>query len=618
MIDSLRLLFMQKKSAKPQTRTPNDQSKNWNNTFPCSNVTNPVDFQTKICYVKARYAVANWEREVFMQKIKLSKNYIILISVASILIVAIAAVFGILYAIKCENKRLGAICLDKVENAQYLPNIEKIAVDEAVDTQQLSALTNLRASSNVDAKMDFSQLTITHAAFNDLIDALGTLNAPFNYEYDILDVKNEIAYLMSTNPSYNAWLDYRSEINGLYFVTYDEERDHLTVLSKNKFQIDVYDSKSGEVVMNSDFTYKGTDPLRKEIFKKIDYYHNEDGLEVVACEIVDVLYYHEYATIGTYQFIQNVKDTSFTKYIIMPSVHLWIDGKNISGYDVDSENPLGTYRHFIQMDYIDQNDVSLLVTSQKLATAYIDVLAERYSDSQCDRSIVTYYRKLNDELCVYNSGYGHGYLDFGSGVNFMSFICDVPYNAQVKTTSSGAWNLPNAAIPLLSIDDIFTGGWACNALSYNLAINHLLGADAGYERVHIEDGAKPNPDYKNKSSDKIESLKREMYYTDGTNTLSISAGSYYVKQDADNEVAYSKLQDLPLLFNQTLSSLAKNTGMTDEAITACLSNSPAIIDICDREGEYAYESFLDEFLEAITQNIVDTSDLKVSLASGKN
>ncbi|MBE6958290.1 MAG: hypothetical protein E7447_03980 [Ruminococcaceae bacterium] len=544
-----------------------------------------------------------------MKMIKLSPKSLILIIVASVLIISTTAVFGVLYAIKCENERLTAICSDKVENAQYLPNIDKIAVDEVVNTRKISTLTNLSASSNVSSEMDFSQLTITHTAFNEIIDAFGSLDAPFDHEYDIFDIKTEIAYLMSTNPSYNEWLDYRSDINGLYFVTYDEEQDLLTILSKNTFQIDVYDSETGEVVTNSDFTYQGTDPLRKEIFKRVEYYHNEDGVEVVECEIIDVLYYHEYTAVGEYQFIKNVKDTSFTKYIITPNAHLWIDGQNKMGYDVDSENPLGTYRHFIQMDYIDQNDVSLLVTSQKSATAYVDVLAERYCDSQCDRSIVTYYRKLNDELCVYNSGYCHGELDFDSGIVYMHFIWDIPYEAQTDPISSDAETQSDAVIPLLSIDDILSGDWACNALSYNLAMNHLLGADAGYERVHIKDGAKPDHDYKNKSSDKIESLKREMYYTDGTNTFSISAGSYYIKKDTDNEIAYSNLQDLPLRFNQTLSSLARNTGMTDEAITVCLSNSPATIDICDQEGEYAYELFIDEFIRTITQNIVDTSYL---------
>lgn len=543
---------------------------------------------------------------------KSRKKYIIIIVSVLVFVLLATSVFLIVYNIKIN--KLTETCKNRVENAQYLPNVDKLAPAEDAVAKKPSAIR--RAISDGDAdQLDFSSLFISHEGFDFLVEELGTLHGAFDYEYSVHDIKNTATNLFRERRPLNQWI-YNGKSSPDYFISYDKKNDHLTVLQKSSFQPVVYDSELGQGVEND---YFEDDPLSLEIFTKIDYYYNQDGVEVVECEIVDVLYCYEDVFIAKYQYIKNIKDTSFTRYVITPCVKLNVEGLSSAvygltgfGYDIDSDNPTGTFRQFVQLDYVDENDISLLYTTQWFTGAYTDRDASTIYPGSQDRSIVTYYRKLNDQRWVYNSAYCYNDYTTSGGVDRLGYFLN-SYAEKTEDTESplppGIFVPPNISDTPEGLPITWHGRLASIIASNHAPVeNTMYGPDSS---MYIPFGTKPDKDYKSKSIDKIVELNREMYYYNPeTQWFGFGALPYYEKKETDNDTAYLELQNLPLILNQTLSSLAKNTNMSDENIATNLAQSPEIVDISYQTGKYSYELFIDSFLQSITENIVEKSFLK--------
>ena len=188
-------------------------------------------------------------------------------------------------------------------------------------------------------------------------------------------------------------------------------------------------------------------------------------------------------------------------------------------------------------------------------------------------------------------------------------------NSYAEKTEDSENPLPPNVVPLHIYD---TSGdqpvTIYGRLADIITVNHATEENPMYGpifNIYIPFGTKPDKDYKSKSSDKIVELNREMYYYNPeTQWFGFGALPYYEKKATDNDTAYLELQNLPLILNQTLSSLAKNTNMSDENIATNLAQSPEIVDISDQTGKYSYELFIDSFLQSITENIVEKSFLK--------
>lgn len=496
---------------------------------------------------------------------KSTKGKIITIVLALVLVVGGIAGYFIYRNNKITNEHyLSAICRNRVQNAQYLPNINKIAVNQTQTASLMTAGYNQPSSNS--SRIENIDKTITLENFNTVIDEIGDIDSPFDREFTITDIKEEVYTVLANTSVFDRWIYIDGELGGTgkYYISYNQNKEHITIIRSSGFQPWVYDSSTGKIVWNEDFNYsKPNYPIEEDVIYKIDYYYNEQGVEVVECEIVNFLNYYEDTMNVKYQYVKNVKDTSFTKYIIEPIIYLSSTANDGSwGYDIDTKNPLGTSRQFIQMDYTNQNDVALLFVKQAFANAYNDVQ---------NSTAINYYKKLNNELYLYNASYCYG-DNFGVSTSFATHTSGTLFDMYLRNN------------------------------------DYHAGAVVGT----------PDNDYLSRSSDKIESMYREMYYTDGTNQLSVSPGSYYIKKDGDNDLCYFKLQNISLMLNQSITELARNTMLSNEKIGLQLLESPMYIDISENTSKHEYELFVDDYLKNITQNIVDNSYLKNNYTKIRN
>jgi hypothetical protein len=509
---------------------------------------------------------------------KKSKKIAIITSIVLVFILVVGGISGyFIYSSMSltSNESLAAICKNRVANAQYLPNVNKIAVETeetSIATVNNFAVENEKASistgsnpyeSGNSAILDRIGKTISLNNFNQVIEDIGYIDSPYDREFTITDIKEEVYKVLSNTSIFDKWIVFNNgDLSGYgkYYISYNQEQEHITIMRSTGFQPWVYDSSSGKIVGNSDFNYKKSNyPIEEDNIYKIDYYYNEDGVEVVECEIVNFLNYYKDTIITQYQYVKNVKDTSFTKYIVTPVITLSsLEYDGSWGYDIDSNNLLGSEREFIQMDYVDKDDVSLLFVNQAFSNAYNDIE---------DETNIKFYRKIGNEIYLYNSFFNFGTME--------------------------SWDIPNSYfIQGQSVESVFD--------YYIKNINVSAGATIGT----------PDENYALRSSDKIEAAFREMYYTNGTESLSISRGSFYIKDDDDDDLCFFKLQNISTLLTQSFTNLAKNTQMKNIKIAENLANSPKYLDISDTTYKFEYETFVSGFLDSITQNIVDSSYVK--------
>ena len=178
--------------------------------------------------------------------------------------------------------------------------------------------------------------------------------------------------VLSAGVVFDEWFRYREcELSGqgTYFVT--NENDVLTVTRKSSFQPWIYDAETNTFPSNDDFTSDIPNyPIRSDNYLKISIY-TKDGKEVVECEVEENLSYYGEVSRASYQYMCNVKDTSFTK--IQTEARTEIrhpEGGGAWGYDVNTDLPYGYMRSFTQLDYSNPNDIKWLNATQQLPYAF--------------------------------------------------------------------------------------------------------------------------------------------------------------------------------------------------------------------------------------------------------
>lgn len=448
------------------------------------------------------------------------------------------------------NYAYAAIARNRVINAQYLPNIDMIATDSSDNSLRLSNSNNVQTDYSL--KRNNSEITLDN--FNDIIDTMGVLDSAYNREFSVKDIKNEVYDVLTKVNVFNRWVYIKDEGYGVYYLDYS--RDRISIVRISGFQPWVYDSKNDKIVWNEDFEGEYDEwnyPISLNQTYKIDYYY-EDGIEVVECEIIDILDYYEESRVIQYQYLKNVKDTSFTKYVVTPIEPIRVGRYDSTwGYDIDSDNPLGTYRQFIQMDYTDSNNIKMMFVNQHLASAY---------NGKSDETSISFYNRINDEIMIYNT----------------SFNKD-----KDKADINNDFNLINNDYE----------GFLNDFLIYGMKRNLTLISD-------------PEMDYKNRNTKGINNLSRELRYVGSNDYFRIDGNS---SNNNDNK-AFFNLQQIPLYFNKSIEALALNTRMDADRIGDNVSKSPSFLDLQDETGSYQFENYVDNFLNDITLNITETSNLK--------
>lgn len=309
----------------------------------------------------------------------MKKNRII--SITILIVMVIGAVFTSIYFLS-SNKQLiynyikGAIALERVESAQYVPSTTTIS--ETFNISNLSSVIHQAENAPVHINNISSNETPANAEFTDLIDKYANMasysGAGKYLGYDIFEVKNEIAFVVEHVPAFNQW--FRMPImrteegyvsipyyeSWAYYLEMDEDTSRLSITRVCwQTRSSYYDFTNGTEVEE----YSNGKRFCQYQIMKINYYFNNDGDEVVDCYIytvgidnvsgskmnsnVEDYYPFEYL------YMQNVKDKSLIKY------HITVANRSINGMDIRGLYPYGYRREFMVINYSDNQSSNIEV-----------------------------------------------------------------------------------------------------------------------------------------------------------------------------------------------------------------------------------------------------------------
>ncbi|MDE7209416.1 MAG: hypothetical protein K2O31_05975 [Clostridia bacterium] len=268
------------------------------------------------------------------------------------------------------DKERGNIAVEKVENAQYTPDIDKYLSTNSA--QAASFATSDDENERVD---EFNALIEEYATVKNYAGAGKYLG------YDIYEIKNEIKFVVEMVPAFNQW--FRMPLmrekegfaaipyyeNWAYYLEMDEETSMLSVTrvcwaTRSSY----YDFENKKEVEEHE---DGSSFIQYEIMKT-NYLETEED-EIVECFIYSVGIdnvkesnnynsntqdYHPFE----YQYLRNVKDKSMVKY------HITAANRGPEGMDIRGLNPYGVRREFTVVNYDGYKDISVTKIDQKFAT----------------------------------------------------------------------------------------------------------------------------------------------------------------------------------------------------------------------------------------------------------
>ncbi len=230
------------------------------------------------------------------------------------LIAGLCAAIGLALLLSgCAGPETGTVDNDLIaiaENAQYLPSRE-LLVKQASRHASPAALSLTDGETTPDILLENG---LSENEYDALIEAISPVDSAFDRNLTVSDVKNEAIKILSCGVVFDRWFEYADgELSGYgsYFVS--EKDGALTIMRHSAFQPWIYDAETGKILDNDDFSEeKPNYPIRSDQYLKIRIYEENDK-EIVECEIAENLSYYDEVTPISYQFMRNVKDTSFTK-----------------------------------------------------------------------------------------------------------------------------------------------------------------------------------------------------------------------------------------------------------------------------------------------------------------
>lgn len=254
-----------------------------------------------------------------------------------------------------------------VENAQYLPSKELLVDGGKNQAEALAAVS--------DTFSPYSLLDggISEEDYDQLVELISPIDTPFNRSFTIQDARDEAIKILSEGVIFDEWFTYSDgdlRGQGSFYVTNSDGR--LTITRRSSFQPWVYLSDEDRFV-NNDLLDLGKPnyPIRSDNYLRLSFYE-ENGKEVVECEVVDNLSYYDEVSHVYYQLMRNVKDTSFTKIhtVFRDSLPNPSEEKGDWGYDIDTKDDYSYIRSFTQIDYSSPGDIKWLNATQKLPYAF--------------------------------------------------------------------------------------------------------------------------------------------------------------------------------------------------------------------------------------------------------
>lgn len=270
----------------------------------------------------------------------------------------------------CSLQKKAVLAEDKialVENAQYLPSKE-LLVDS--DNHQAAALAAVSETFSPYSLLDRG---ISEEDYDQLVELISPIDTPFNRSFTIQDARDEMIKILSEGVIYDEWFAYTDgdlRGQGSFYVTDSDGR--LTITRRSSFQPWVYESDEKRFVNNDLLALeKPNYPIRSDNYLRLSFYE-ENGKEVVECEVVDNLSYYDEVSHTDYQLMRNVKDTSFTKIhaVFRNSLQNPSEDTGDWGYDIDTKDDYSCFRSFTQINYSSPDDIKWLSANQKLPYAF--------------------------------------------------------------------------------------------------------------------------------------------------------------------------------------------------------------------------------------------------------
>ncbi|MCL2521687.1 MAG: hypothetical protein FWE36_02375 [Erysipelotrichales bacterium] len=289
------------------------------------------------------------------------RKIIIVFLVIAIIIIGIALIIQHFFGLRFDRE-LGKAAFDRSQNAQYLPEIERLAGVEGFSRTRTAQLIDING-------------------FVQLQERLGIIDTPHGAgsDYDIFAIREEIGFVLENVPAFNQWFrigSMRSQqgfaaipnIEGFsFFLEANEDASVLTITriswrtGFNYFNFETQSSSRDHQNGVHQFQVMQT-----------KYYYDEQGREVVEVTVFDVGIAHGNYYPLNLQYIRNVRDTSLTRFNVSFAYRLRHDemingnprGSDNGGADLRGLNPLGDEVSFLYLNYENPDDTSLLQIRQ--------------------------------------------------------------------------------------------------------------------------------------------------------------------------------------------------------------------------------------------------------------
>ena len=303
------------------------------------------------------------------------------------------------------NEEFAKLAIQKVEQAQYLPDVEKLFGDNSLQISLLAA---------APATPENTVENIDKAAFKKIVDIMGTFEGSRYSYYTVYDVKNEIEYVLEHVPAFGQWFklpQMRARhgfvdipiFDGLsYYMEYDQSSDVLSITSVRNatahFQLNFdnrqssYDNRCYEIMNVKYYQDNGN-----EVVEISQYVFGEDN-DLTDKNIrnnATLQDIHPY----DYIYIKNVEDVSLTKYQITTAENYRDENSfDEGGVDIRDKYPYGTTRDFVHLNYSDDDNIDMLRISQILPT---DIYREAPTTN------IMFYGEVEGVVDYYSTAYDY-------------------------------------------------------------------------------------------------------------------------------------------------------------------------------------------------------------------
>ncbi len=294
----------------------------------------------------------------------------------------------------------GKIASERVENAQYSPDIDKyLAAQNTEQNLSFDGIGNFIAE-NQAAFADASEIDEATSG-DEFIDLVNQYTKVENYAgagkpggYDIYEIKNEIKFVVDNVPAFNQWFrmppmrEEEGYISIQYYegwAYYLEQKDGVLSITRVCWatRSRYIDFANKKVVEYYDTTNRKS--FSQYEIMKINYYKESDK-EVVESSfysvgIDNVLRSEKYNSDENdyypfeYQYLKNVEDTYLVKYHITVAQRYSADevsgidfGDDGSAMDIRGQTPYGIRREITVVNYAGYKNIEVTQIDQKFAT----------------------------------------------------------------------------------------------------------------------------------------------------------------------------------------------------------------------------------------------------------